>query len=152
MLFKDDTRPALMMPTARVFTESLPLGGVVEWLENAQIVLYKPPHSGQDVLAELFARAEQIVMAWPANQPHLTILDLSGDKIRYTPYLRDHGRQLGEMRPELQMATALLAPRTFMAQILDMTVRIASRSKRPLTMQFSREAAVLWLKKVGGIR
>ena len=136
---------------SEIHAEQLTLGGVVEWLENNRIVLYRPQNSTQQALAELFDRAEQIVHDWPTDRPHLTVLDLTVNEVRYTPYLRDRGRRLGIMRPEIQMATALLAPRTFMAQILDMTVRLASSSRRPLMMHFSRESAIAWLKKVGNI-
>lgn len=131
--------------------EALRGGGSIEWLAGGQIALFYTPDSSQNVLQGLFDRAEEIIRNWPAERPLLMILDVSGPRVGMTPFARERGRAMLVMRPGLVMALAMVVSRTLQAQILQVMLRLWQRSGRQIALVYSRDEAVEWLKKIGGV-
>lgn len=131
--------------------ETLPGGGIVEWLEDRRIVVYRAPDSSRLALQALFDRAEEIIRAWPTGKIYLAVLDLSSEQVGATPYARDRGRGLMNLRPDLMMVTSMLMRRSVQAQFFQLIVRLGQRANRQMAVHFSHDEAVTWLKKAGGI-
>jgi hypothetical protein len=148
------TREAEPLPDAGArlpSVEDMADGVFIEWIEDRRIVVYHTPDSSRPVLQALFDRGEQIIRDWPTDKPYLSILDFSSDRVSRTPYARERGRALMLLRPELHVCMSMLMSRSVQAQLFQLMARTWQRGNRQLAVHFSREEAVAWLKKVGGI-
>jgi hypothetical protein len=127
-------------------------GGVtLEWLEDRQILVFCAPNSSRSAIQALYDRAEAILLAWPVNRPHLSILDLRSATNGTTAYTRERGKALSALRPDVRVCTALLSIRSLQGHLLQMMVRAAQRPNKEIAVHFSLEEAITWLKREGGI-
>lgn len=147
----ENLNPGAMGSDVSPSVETLKGGGTLEWLADRRIVLFYTPDSSSGVLQGLFERAEAIIRDWPADQPLLIVLDVSGSRVGMTPFARERGRAMLVMRPGLSMAMAMIVSRSLQAQIIQVIIRMWQRSGKQIAVTFSREEALAWLKKVGGI-
>ncbi|MCC7210078.1 MAG: hypothetical protein IT323_22435 [Anaerolineae bacterium] len=132
--------------------EQLDHGVSVEWIEGRRIVVFYTPHSSRPAVQTLFDRAEAVLHAWPADRPFLAILDFAEDKLGATSYARERGQKLIQMRPDIKLAIAMLTSPSVIAQFMQVIAHARQRENRLLSILFSRDEAVGWLKKVGGIQ
>lgn len=131
--------------------EQLENGVSVTWLEGRRIVVFYTPQSSRLAVQTLFDRAEAILCAWPADRPWLAILDFAEDKLGATSYARERGQKLVQMRPDMKLAIAMLTAPSVIAQFMQVIAHARQRENRLLAIHFSREEAIAWLKKKGGI-
>lgn len=136
---------------ARVDLEQLDSGVTLEWLEDRQILLFCAPNSSRGAIQALYDRAEAILLTWPANRPHLSVLDFRSAINGTTAYTRERGKALSALRPDVRVVTSLLSIRSIQGHLLQMMVRAAQRPNKEIAVHFSLEEALAWLKKVGGI-
>ncbi|MCC7207363.1 MAG: hypothetical protein IT323_08655 [Anaerolineae bacterium] len=131
--------------------ELLDHGVMLEWLENGQVAAFQPSKNTPEALATVFDRAEAIVRGWPSGKPHLVLLDLKTADISPTPYIRRRGEAIQALRPDVLIATAILTQRNVAGQFLRVVVAKTQKEKGLVAVHFSRDDAITWLKRVGGI-
>ncbi len=131
--------------------EALANNVTVEWIEGRRVVLFHTPHSTRAAVQTLFDRADTILEVWPADRPFLAILDFAEDTLGATSYARERGQRLLQARPDVKMAMVMLTTPSVIAQFMQVIAHARQRETRLLAIHFSRDDAIAWLKKVGGL-
>ena len=123
----------------------------VEWLCGRRIVAYTATGAARNTYCLLFDRAEQIILNWPDGQPLLMMMDFLSGNASTTPYARERGRSLNQLRTELPVAMSMLMSRTVQASFAQLAMRAFQKPNRTIAVHFTREEGITWLKKIGKI-
>lgn len=131
--------------------EVLDHGVILEWIEARQIMVYRPPDASQQAAEALFDRAEALVREWPAGKPHLVMIDFQSAGIIPSVYMRERGKVMWSLRSDVLVATAMLMVRTPVGRFLTAVTGKTQGPQALMSVHFSRDEAIVWLKKVGNI-
>jgi hypothetical protein len=131
--------------------EQLEAGVRVSWLNERQLLVFSLPGSSRRSVQILFDRAIEILNTWPVEHPCPVVLDFTGGNVAATPYARQRGHEMTNVRPELTLFVAFVVPRSIQAQVFQFVVRGSKRRKTQMAVFFSREEALSWVRRLAGL-
>jgi hypothetical protein len=86
-----------------------------------------------------------VITNWPDDRTYLAVQDLSSPKFSITPYVRARASETYEVRPALKGRVALILPKTFVGQMIQMFIRGEKRNHFETRYFGSSQEALLWL-------
>ncbi|HLY26399.1 MAG TPA: hypothetical protein VKQ72_08675 [Aggregatilineales bacterium] len=108
--------------------EQISPGFKIKWLFN-QRLLYVIGDSSQRADIDLwFKFMSTVIRDWPNNYTYLAVQDLSSPKFSLTPYAQSRASKTYEVRPTLTGRVAILMPRNFTGQMLQLFMRTQRRN------------------------
>jgi hypothetical protein len=90
----------------------------------------------------------ELINGWPAGMIYLVMHDVSDKKVSLTPYARPKVIELYRLSRHLKGRVAVVVPKTFAAQAIQIFLRIQRRHSLITEIFFSRAEAETWLKHV----
>jgi hypothetical protein len=83
---------------------------------------------------------------WPADRPFLNLQDNVYDKVASTPSIREFAVQVGRFRPEIVQYNAIILPKNFVAQFVEMSTRIHKDPNVTNRVFATVEEGLAWLE------
>lgn len=119
-----------------------------EALHDERIVAYTITNLHRETI-DLWANdARQVFEAWPTQWPFLNLQDFSANKnFTVTPYLKKRAEELTSTRPDFIGRTAVIVPKSFIAQAARLFLAALKNKKRQRQIFFTREDGLAWLQE-----
>ena len=126
--------------------EELCPGLTFQWLFNGYAIGMYAEHSSHKLVDMWANKIIEISQTWPQNRPFFILNDFSGKDCSVTPYNQQKSRELLNMFPELKTYNALVVKQNLTMQLTRLFIRTIP-GNRLVHLTFSREDAIVWLKK-----
>jgi hypothetical protein len=126
--------------------EQITAGLTRQWLFDHQIVVFKPSSVTHPAIDAWIDCVKATMEQWPTNLPYLAIHDMTSDNVSLTPYARARAEELIQVSTKAGSCAALVVPRTFVGQVIQMFVRTQRKQGIHNEIFFSMQAALDWLK------
>src|SRR5687768_16262751 len=126
--------------------EELCLGLTFQWLFNRRAFALYAEHSSHKLVDVWAEKIIDITTSWPKSRTLFILNDFSGKNCTMTTYNQQKNRELFRMFPGYKTVNALVVRQNLTMQLIKLFIR-AVPSDRPINMYFTREEAMIWLKK-----
>ncbi len=130
--------------------EHYPHGVTREWYYENRIVVFSVPTVEREAIDSWYDILKKTMAEWPVGRKWLAMHDVSHQAhMVMTPYLRAKANEIYNYRMDsLRGCIAVAAPRTFVAQLIQLFFA-AQRNKRYAThLFFTRQSGLEWLKRM----
>jgi hypothetical protein len=133
-------------PPVEPSIEEVAPGVTLEWLLDRRVAAFTFKTAVRESIDRARDKMKAVMENWPADHLYLGITDFSDPKLGLTPYVRERVKEPATWRPELRGYVALVMPRTFAAQLVQLALQAQRNDSRQVRAFFDREAAIAWLK------
>ncbi|MCC7449677.1 MAG: hypothetical protein IT324_19820 [Anaerolineae bacterium] len=116
-----------------------------EWIADGHIVVYTLQDGTRTTIDRWVKAFTADIAAWPEDRPFLVIHDFSARQVTTTPYGREGGDKLVNVRPEVKGRVAVLLPKTIAAHLIRLFLDQHTKGGRERRIFTSREDAIKWL-------
>src|SRR5947209_2972505 len=129
----------------RTVAEEIAPGITVNWLADRRIVFITFGTVLPDSVDAAMAYISNLIDTWPANRPFLSVLDFASKAITLTPAIRSCILQIVQRQPDIAGSNAVILPRSFAKQMLEMSLVTLSGKHRESEVFFTAEEGITWL-------
>jgi hypothetical protein len=127
---------------------NLGTSATLEWLYDNRIAVFTLSEPTRIAIDQGAQYVTDVVDHWPADRIYLAMHDVSSNRVALTPYARAKVPQLYRHARHLKGRLAVVLPKTFASQAIQIFLRTQRRQSLITELFFSRQEAETWLKQL----